>query len=83
MDEIKSNFIYKQQPKPTPHGLKMIAIVDSTNGYFFAGEIDTRIPGLAKEKLILDLLDGKNLENRAIVMDRGEGTRLCAWLRNW
>jgi hypothetical protein len=37
MDEIKSNFIYKQQPKPTPHGLKMIAIVDSTNGYFFAG----------------------------------------------
>ena len=55
-----------QQPKPTPNGLKMITVVDSKNGYFCTRKIDTRSNGLFKEKIILDMIAGKNLENRTI-----------------
>jgi hypothetical protein len=66
----RSSLAFTQQPKPTPNGLKMIAVVDSKNGYFISGKIYARILGLSKEKIILDLVTGKNLENRTIVIDR-------------
>jgi hypothetical protein len=50
---------------------KTIAVADSKNGYFYTGRIDARSYGLSREKIILDMIAGKNLENRTIVMDRG------------
>jgi hypothetical protein len=49
----------------------MITVVDSKNGYFCTRKIDARSNGLFKEKTILYMIAGKNLENRTIVMDRG------------
>jgi hypothetical protein len=66
----RSSLAFTQQPKPTPNGLKMIAVVDSKNAYFLSGQLDTR-SGSSKQQIILDLVSGKNLESRTIVMDRG------------
>jgi hypothetical protein len=46
----RSALIFIQLPKPTPNGLKMIAIVDSPNYYFFFRKNSCPMYGLVYQK---------------------------------
>jgi hypothetical protein len=68
----RSKMVFKQQPKPTPNGFKVIGIVDAEIPYVYHGIIDQR-DKKAKAEIIYDLCDSFCTENvgRTLVIDRG------------
>jgi hypothetical protein len=69
----RSTMKFSQQPKPTPHGFKMIALNDSKNAYTYAAVLDIRLPGRSKDYYIFQLAR-KVGKFRTIVIDRGYTT---------
>lgn len=50
----RSSMTFSKQPKPTPDGFKVIALVDPESGYFYTGLVDEKQKGKPKSEYVIE-----------------------------
>jgi hypothetical protein len=66
----RSSMTFSKQPKPTPDGFKVIALVDPESGYFYTGLVDEKQKGKPKSEYVIELTEKLPEDNHVVVCDR-------------
>jgi hypothetical protein len=70
----KNEFIFSQQPKPTPNGFKLIGSADAKTAYTYSFIVDIREQNKKKFQYVLQLADELKETYHTLVMDRAYST---------